>query len=79
MTTALRILPADRFTDIPPPLGDVVAEYRIAPGEAIAYSVTAGQFIQIIDVAGSQCSDFLAFGGDRHSDPLDLRVLSCFW
>lgn len=74
MTTALRILPTDRFTDIPPPLGDVVAEYCIAPGEAIAYSVTVGQFIQIIDVAGSQCSDFLAFGGDRHSDPLDATV-----
>jgi aminomethyltransferase len=83
MTTALRISTTDRFTDIPPPLGDVVAEYRIAPGDAmvkdrpwgaIAYSVTAGQFIQIIDVAGSQCSDFLAFGGEHYSDPLDATV-----
>ncbi|MBD1915609.1 MULTISPECIES: DUF1989 domain-containing protein [Cyanophyceae] len=73
MTTALP-LPPIAHTDIPPPLGKVVVEYRIAPGEAIAYSVTAGQFIQIIDVAGSQCSDFLAFGGEHHSDPLDATV-----
>ncbi|WP_017300003.1 DUF1989 domain-containing protein [Nodosilinea nodulosa] len=74
MTTTLRALPTDRFIDIPPPLGQVVAEYRILPGEAIAYPVAAGQYIQIVDVAGSQCSDFLAFGGGDHSDPLDATV-----
>ncbi len=74
MTTALKILKIEPFTDIPPPLGEVVAEYRIAPGEAVVYPVTAGQFIQIIDVAGSQCSDFLAFGGENYSDPLDATV-----
>ncbi|PZO38537.1 MAG: glycine cleavage protein T [Shackletoniella antarctica] len=74
MTTALKIPKTEPFTDLPPPLGEVVAEYRIAPGKAVAYSVTAGQYIQIIDVAGSQCSDFLAFGGDRYSDPLDATV-----
>ncbi|PZV02919.1 MAG: glycine cleavage protein T [Leptolyngbya sp.] len=74
MTTALPVSFTAQFTDMPPPLGKVVAEYRIAPGEAIAYTVTAGQFIQIIDVAGSQCSDFLAFGGEHYSDPLDATV-----
>ncbi|PSN16830.1 glycine cleavage protein T [filamentous cyanobacterium CCT1] len=74
MTTALKISTTEPFTDIPPPLGEVVAEYRIAVGDAIAYSVTAGQHIQIIDVEGSQCSDFLAFGGDRYHDPLDATV-----
>lgn len=74
MTTALKILPIDQFTDIPPPLGEVVAEYRIAAGDAITYPVTAGQCIQIIDVEGSQCSDFLAFGGPNHGDPLDATV-----
>jgi len=74
MTTALKIPKTESFTDLPPPLGEVVAEYRIAPGKAVAYPVTAGQYIQIIDVAGSQCSDFLAFGGDRYSDPLDATV-----
>ncbi|WP_289501098.1 hypothetical protein [Gloeocapsopsis sp. IPPAS B-1203] len=32
------------YSDIPAPLGKVVAEYRIAPGSAIAYSVKAGQY-----------------------------------
>jgi len=62
------------YTDIPPPLGTVVAEYRIAPGTAIAYPVEAGQYIQIIDVDGSQCSDFLAFAGEDHRDELDSTV-----
>ncbi|MGF1516654.1 MAG: DUF1989 domain-containing protein [Nodosilinea sp.] len=74
MTTALKSPKTAPFTDIPPPLGEVVAEYWISPGEAVAYPVTAGQYIQIIDVAGSQCSDFLAFGGEHHSDPLDATV-----
>ncbi len=74
MTTALKIPRSDLFTDIAPPLGEVVAEYRIDPGDAIAYTVTVGQYIQIIDVAGSQCSDFLAFGGTHYSDPLDATV-----
>ncbi|MBE9140806.1 DUF1989 domain-containing protein [Nodosilinea sp. LEGE 07088] len=74
MTTALKIPSAEQFIDLPPPLGEVVAEYRIAAGEAIAYPVTAGQYIQIVDVEGSQCSDFLAFGGADHSDPLDATV-----
>ncbi|MEL6900133.1 MAG: DUF1989 domain-containing protein [Cyanobacteria bacterium J06606_4] len=56
-----------RYSDIPAPLGTVVAEYRIAPGSAIAYSVTQGQYIQIIDVCGSQCSDFLAFSEKEES------------
>jgi aminomethyltransferase len=74
MTTALRQPKTAPFTDLPPPLGEVVAEYRIAPGDAVAYTVTAGQYIQIIDVEGSQCSDLLVFGGKHYSDPLDATV-----
>ncbi|WP_052050224.1 DUF1989 domain-containing protein [Leptolyngbya sp. KIOST-1] len=74
MTTPLQRPIAKRYSDVPPPLGEVVAEYRIAPGDAIAYPVTAGQYVQLIDVAGSQCSDFLAFGGQGYGDPLDATV-----
>jgi aminomethyltransferase len=62
------------YTDIPVPLGAVVAEYRIAPGTAIAYPVAAGQCIQIIDVSGSQCSDFIAFAADDPTEMLDSTV-----
>ncbi len=36
MTTALQRPKPQAFADLPPPLGEVVAEYRIAAGEAIA-------------------------------------------
>lgn len=62
------------FDDLPAPLGSVVADYRIEASTAIAYPVKAGQYIQIIDVEGSQCSDFLAFAGDRHEEELDSTV-----
>jgi aminomethyltransferase len=60
--------------EIPNPLGTVVTDYHIEPATAIAYSVRAGQYIQIIDVDGAQCSDFLAFAGDQYSDELDAAV-----
>ncbi len=62
------------YPDIPAPLGAVVAEYRVEASRAIAYPVKAGQYIQIIDVAGSQCSDFLAFAGEDYGDELDSTV-----
>ncbi|NER83458.1 MAG: DUF1989 domain-containing protein [Leptolyngbya sp. SIO1D8] len=55
-------------------MGTCVAEYRIEASTAIAYQVQAGQYIQIIDVEGSQCSDFLAFAGNQHQEELDSTV-----
>jgi aminomethyltransferase len=46
----------------------------IAPRTAIAYTVRAGQYIQIIDVEGQQCSDFLAFALDDLTEELDSTV-----
>ncbi|MGB5916908.1 MAG: DUF1989 domain-containing protein [Phormidesmis sp.] len=68
------VAPKRRLLDVPAPLGKVVAEYRIEAGTAQAYTVTQGQYIQIIDVEGSQCSDFLAFAGDDYSQMLDSTV-----
>ena len=62
------------YTDIPAPLGQIVAEYRIAPGTAISYTVTAGQYIQIIDVSGAQCSDFLAFDAKDYGQEINSTV-----
>lgn len=62
------------FIDIPVPLGKVIAEYRIEASSAITYPVKAGQYIQIIDVEGSQCSDFLAFAGEHYQEELDSTV-----
>ena len=68
------VLSPPTYTDIPAPLGPVVAEYRIAPGTAISYSLTQGQYIQIIDVSGAQCSDFLAFDANNYSQEIDSTV-----
>jgi aminomethyltransferase len=46
---------------LPPPLAEPVWEGRVPIASAIAYTVEKGQYIQIIDVDGRQCSDFQAF------------------
>jgi aminomethyltransferase len=50
---------------LPDPLADPRVETRIGAGTAQAYEVKAGEWIQIIDVAGRQCSDFQAFSAPR--------------
>ncbi|GGX72202.1 aminomethyltransferase [Tateyamaria omphalii] len=49
---------------LPEPLGRVVDEWRVSRGTAKAYSLKKGQFVQIIDVEGQQCSDFMAMRSD---------------
>lgn len=44
---------------LPEPLGDLRDELRVAKCTARAYEVKAGEYIQVIDVAGRQCSDFV--------------------
>ncbi|WP_028310926.1 DUF1989 domain-containing protein [Derxia gummosa] len=46
---------------LPEPLADPRFEQRIAAGTAHAYVVKAGEYIQVLDVQGRQCSDFQAF------------------
>jgi glycine cleavage system T protein (aminomethyltransferase) len=48
--------------ELPPPLAEPRLDFRIDPASAQSYEVRAGEYIQIIDVRGKQCSDFLAFG-----------------
>ena len=50
--------PSDR---LPEPLAKPSKEIRVKDSSAVAYKVKAGQYIQIIDVEGQQCSDFQAF------------------
>ncbi|MEM9851210.1 MAG: DUF1989 domain-containing protein [Pseudomonadota bacterium] len=66
----------------PEPLADPLQDLNIQPGEARAYEVKAGEFIQILDVKGRECSDFQAFslraldrGLEREIDPTTTRSL----
>ncbi|MDH3464645.1 MAG: aminomethyltransferase family protein [Gammaproteobacteria bacterium] len=69
---------------LPEPLADPRLDTRVVKQTAQAFEVRAGEFIQIIDVAGRQCSDFQAFdrrrldaGVERGLDPTTTRTLLC--
>lgn len=66
----------------PDPLADPLQDFNILPGHAQAYVVKAGQYIQILDVQGRECSDFQAFdlaslekGLEYDIDPTTTRSL----
>ena len=45
----------------PLPLADARADFLLARRTGQAYQVKAGEYIQLVDIAGRQCSDFIAF------------------
>ncbi|MGR3376394.1 DUF1989 domain-containing protein [Salipiger abyssi] len=45
---------------LPEPLADPLQEIHVPHSTAVSYEVRAGDYIQIIDVSGRQCSDFQA-------------------
>jgi glycine cleavage system T protein (aminomethyltransferase) len=51
--------------ELPPPLAEPRLDFRIDAATASSYEVRKGEYIQIIDVQGRQCSDFLAFDYDK--------------
>ncbi|MDP3896563.1 MAG: DUF1989 domain-containing protein [Mesorhizobium sp.] len=69
--------PRARF-ELPDPLADPVADLRIHSATAQSYFVKAGDYIQIIDVDGRQCTDFQCFSArklDKGRDhPLDVTT-----
>ena len=64
---------ATQRPDLPPPLAEPREELRITRQTAQAYEVKAGEWIQILDVEGRQCSDFQAFPADQ----LDQGIERC--
>ncbi|MCX7646632.1 MAG: aminomethyltransferase family protein [Rhodobacteraceae bacterium] len=67
----------------PDPLAEPLLDINIQPGEAKAYEVRAGHFIQILDVQGRECSDFQALslrgldrGREREIDPTATRSMT---
>ncbi len=75
LISKLSNLPAD-------PLSNPLLDINILPGEAKAYIVKKGEFVQVLDVQGRECSDFQAFslraldkGLERDIDPTTTRSL----
>jgi len=59
---------------LPELLADPIHDQRIKAATASAYFVRAGEFIQIIDVFGRQCTDFQAFSARKVEKGLDLAL-----
>jgi len=56
---------------LPDPLADPLLDLRIHSATAQSYFVRAGEFIQIIDVDGRQCTDFQCFSARKLDQGLD--------
>ncbi|MGL4966627.1 MAG: DUF1989 domain-containing protein [Inquilinus sp.] len=70
-----RVRPVRDYTAaLPEPLADPIEDIRIRAGTASAYLVRAGEFIQVIDVFGRQCTDFQAFSARKVDKGLDLAL-----
>jgi len=68
--------------ELPDPLADEQQSIRIDAATAVCYEIRAGEYIQIIDVDGRQCSDFQCFdlrqldkGKLRYLDATSTRTL----
>ncbi|MBT3439115.1 MAG: DUF1989 domain-containing protein [Gammaproteobacteria bacterium] len=64
--------PSNPSERLPEPLAKTSKEIRINNSSAVAYKVKAGEYIQIIDVEGQQCSDFQAFLEEDLKNNLEL-------
>jgi glycine cleavage system T protein (aminomethyltransferase) len=73
---------ADTDAELPEPLAEPRLDFRVDRASALSYEVREGEYIQVIDVRGRQCSDFLAFhkqklenGLERGMDGVTTRTL----
>ena len=57
--------------DLPAPLADPRLDLHIDKATARSYEVKQGEYIQVIDVHGRQCSDFLAFDAAKLQQGLE--------
>ncbi|RFB84579.1 aminomethyltransferase [Rhizobium leguminosarum bv. trifolii] len=68
------LLIRDYASALPEPAADPIEDIRIRAATAAAYFVRAGEFIQVIDVYGRQCTDFQAFAARKVDKGLDLAL-----
>jgi aminomethyltransferase len=80
--TTLRLTLPEAAGAPPAPLAPAKMDLRVPAATAAAYRVAAGDYIQIVDIDGQQCSDFLAFdaaalaaGRERSIDATTTRTL----
>jgi aminomethyltransferase len=59
--TMLQLILSSPADQPPSPLAPAKLDIRVPAATATAYRVAAGDYIQIVDISGKQCSDFIAF------------------
>jgi aminomethyltransferase len=59
---------------LPRPLGEIRDEFTISRAAAQDYRLNKGEYVQIIDVDGQQCSDFMAFRTEGLDRGIEQRV-----
>ena len=59
---------------LPDPLADTKEEYLIKDSTALSYEVKKGDFIQVIDIYGQQCSDFMAFNAPHLQNGKEFSI-----
>ena len=59
---------------LPPPLGQIHDEFTVRRSTARAYELKKGDIVQIIDVDGQQCSDFMAFRAEGLNQGKELMI-----
>ena len=59
---------------LPDPLNDPIIDKLVKRRTAETYEVKAGEYIQIIDPGGRQCSDFLAFDTHKLNDGIESII-----
>ncbi len=60
--------------DLPDPLADPILDLRVKSATAEAYFVKAGDYIQILDVDGRQCTDFQCFSARKLDKGRELAM-----
>ena len=59
---------------LPPPMGAIREEFTVKRGSAMAYELKPGEVVQIIDLEGQQCSDFMALRSDALEKGLERAI-----
>ena len=65
---------SDPSAFLPPLLGDLREEFTVSRGTASAYELAEGEVVQVIDIEGQQCSDFMAFRADGLERGQELMI-----
>jgi aminomethyltransferase len=61
----------DPDLELPAPLAETRLDFRVDAATATSYTVKKGEYIQVMDVKGRQCSDFLAFNEAKLQNGLE--------